>query len=106
MEISKAFGKTLRRIRDERGLTRERLAELAEVEYTFVYLLENGRRQPTLTTIFLLARALKIAPSKFIAEVEMAKPTYSGRGEKPTPAASKEKPAKKMVRIKRPVDSE
>lgn len=71
----------LRNIRDERKLTREKLAELAELDTTFIYFLETGRRQPSLKTVFLLARAFKIAPGKIIEQVAATNPIFSGRGE-------------------------
>ncbi len=70
MSYQVEFGLTLQKIRLERNLSQAELAELSEIDRTFISLLERGIRQPSLTTIFQLASALKIKPSLLIAELE------------------------------------
>jgi transcriptional regulator with XRE-family HTH domain len=70
MEISNAFGKALRDQRVKAGLTQEQLGLEADLRRTFVSLLELGQQQPTITTIFKLAKALNLSPSELISEVE------------------------------------
>jgi transcriptional regulator with XRE-family HTH domain len=70
MEISNAFGKALRDQRVKAGLTQEQLGLEADLRRTFVSLLELGQQQPTITTIFKLAKALNLLPSELISEVE------------------------------------
>ena len=70
MEITKAFSLTLLRIRKEKGLTHEKLAELAGLHPTTLSLLERNRRQPSITTVFRLANGLGIEPDAFIGEVK------------------------------------
>ena len=65
-----AFGKVLRRLRRERGLTQEQLGLEAELERNFISLIELGRNQPTLTTLFKLAKALDRTASYLIAQTE------------------------------------
>ncbi|NMX77820.1 helix-turn-helix transcriptional regulator [Pseudomonas sp. WS 5532] len=55
-----AFGRVLAELRRKRGLSQEKLGFEAEVDRTFISLLERGRRSPTLDTIFSLSRALDI----------------------------------------------
>ena len=64
------FGKTLSRLRREKGFSQEKLAELAGYDRTYISLLERGLRQPTLTTIFDLSKSLDIAPHQLIQIVE------------------------------------
>lgn len=64
-----AFAQVLRDARAEKGLTQEQLAFAADVDRTFVGLLETGKRQPTLSVIFALARSLGIKPEKLVGEV-------------------------------------
>jgi transcriptional regulator with XRE-family HTH domain len=40
------------------------------VQRNFISLIETGQNQPTITTIFKLANALGIKPSKLAAEAE------------------------------------
>ena len=70
MDVAQAFGKILREIRLEAGLTQEQLGLEAGIRRTFVSVLELGEQQPTLTTITKLAKALEIKPSAMIARVE------------------------------------
>jgi len=53
------------------GLTQEELADRAGVHRTYVSLLERDRKSPTMEVLFRLCKALHIAPSKFIARVEI-----------------------------------
>ena len=65
-----AFGQTMKKLRENAGISQEKLAELADLERTFISWLETGNRQATVTTIFKLSKAFKMKPSEFIAEVE------------------------------------
>jgi transcriptional regulator with XRE-family HTH domain len=65
-----AFGKVLRAVRREVGLTQEQLAHAAEIDRTFVSLIERGERQPTVRVIFRLAEALRVTPSRLIELTE------------------------------------
>jgi len=68
--IVEVFGKVLRELREANHISQEKLAEYCELDRTYISLLERGLRQPTITTIFKLAKALKISPSKLIEKVE------------------------------------
>jgi transcriptional regulator with XRE-family HTH domain len=67
--VEAIFGKVLRQIREERGLTQEKMAELADVDRTYIYRLENGLRSPSLDVIFRVADALKISPGAILDRV-------------------------------------
>ena len=71
MEIATAFGLVLRGLRKEAGLTQEGLGLDADLRRTFISLLELGRQQPTIQTIFKLSVALNKNPSDIIARVEV-----------------------------------
>jgi transcriptional regulator with XRE-family HTH domain len=64
------FGKVLRQIREEKGLTQEKIAELANVDRTYIYRLETGQRSPSLSIIFRIAKALKISPGTLLDRVD------------------------------------
>lgn len=70
MTIEEAFATVLRELRASKGLTQERLAFDAELDRTFVSLLERGKRQPSLATIFQLCRALETSPAQVVQRVE------------------------------------
>lgn len=65
-----AFGKVLRALRRDAGLTQEELSFRAEIERNYVSLIERGINQPTIRIIFKLAKALNTKPSKIFAMVE------------------------------------
>lgn len=61
-----AFGKHLRRIREERGLTLEKFAEAARMNYLQIGHIERGASDPKLSTILKLAKALNIRPDELL----------------------------------------
>lgn len=65
-----AFGKALRRLRNERGWSQERLGHQAALHRNYIGGVERGELNPSLTNIFKLARALDIEASKLLAVTE------------------------------------
>lgn len=68
--VAQSFGKVLASLRNERGLTQERLAERSGLHRTYISLIERGARQPTLSVIFELAGALDVQPSTLMRKTE------------------------------------
>jgi transcriptional regulator with XRE-family HTH domain len=60
----------LRAARKEARLTQEQLALAADVDRTFVSMIERGERQPTVRVIFRFAAALGVAPGRLIDMTE------------------------------------
>jgi transcriptional regulator with XRE-family HTH domain len=58
------FGKHVRKLRLDRGLSQEKLAELADLHRNYVGGVERGERNIGLLNIVTLARALKVKPGK------------------------------------------
>lgn len=63
------FAKRVRLRRHDLGLTQEQLAELSEFSVTYIGGIERGVRNPSLTSIVKLAKALKLNPSDLIDNV-------------------------------------
>jgi len=61
------FGAALRKLRIEKNLTQEQLAELCDVDRVSVGVWENSEKLPRLDTFFKLAKGLQISPEKFIS---------------------------------------
>lgn len=81
MEPAAAFGKVLRQLRMEAGLTQEQLGLEADLRRTYVSILELGQQQPTLTTIVKLAKALDRSATEIMGKVEAemaSRPTQRG----------------------------
>lgn len=70
MEPAVAFGRVLRQLRQEAGMTQEALGFDADLRRTYVSILELGQQQPSLGTILKLARALNQPGSILIGMVE------------------------------------
>jgi len=70
MSIEVAFGHVLRAKRKELGFSQESLALEAGIDRNFVSLLERGLNQPSLTTIFKIAKALQVDPAYMLIEVQ------------------------------------
>jgi len=63
------FGLNVRRLRLERKLSQEDLAELADLHRNYVSQIETGRRNVSLLNILKLARGLNVKPTKLIETI-------------------------------------
>lgn len=61
-EYVKAFGKNLRKLRLDRGLTCEALEEKTGIDFRQISRLERGERSPTISTMLILAKGLNLKP--------------------------------------------
>lgn len=68
--LEEQFGALLRRRREGAGLSQEKLAEEAGLHRTYISLLERGHRQPTITVVSQLAKALGTTMTSMVAELE------------------------------------
>jgi len=66
--IPQAFGRVLREYRLKAALSQEALALEAGIDRTFVSLLERGHRQPSLGTVFQLAKILRVSAATLVAK--------------------------------------
>ena len=70
MTIEEAFGEVIRELRKTKQLSQEKLADVSKLDRSFISLLECGHKQPSLITIFQLAKALNLSASKILSLVE------------------------------------
>jgi transcriptional regulator with XRE-family HTH domain len=68
MDMRKLVGRNFARIRQHKGLTQEQVEERSGFSQQYLSGLERGRRNPTVVTLFELARALGVS------HVELVKP--------------------------------
>ena len=60
-------GQNVRRIRTEKGMTQEQLAEASGLSQQYLSGLENGERNPTVITLFEVAQALHVSHEALVA---------------------------------------
>ncbi len=58
MDMRRLVGQNVRRIREQKGLTQEQFAEISGFSQQYISGLEQGRRNPTVITLYELAAAL------------------------------------------------
>ncbi|MCK8600146.1 helix-turn-helix domain-containing protein [Desulfoferrobacter suflitae] len=66
-ESQVAFGKRIRKLREQLGLTQTQLAEKANLSVKHLGEFERGRGNPTFATIENLAEALHVSPVEMFA---------------------------------------
>lgn len=59
--MRKLVGRNFARIRQEKQLTQEQVAERSGFSQQYISSLENGRRNPTVITLYELSRALGVS---------------------------------------------
>lgn len=61
MDMRRLVGRNVLRVRQEKGLTQERLAELCGHSQQYISGLEGGRRNPTVVSVYEIAQALGVS---------------------------------------------
>ena len=65
MSIQKKFGERVKELRLEKGLSQEKLANIAEIDRTYLPDIEQGNRNVSLAIIEKLSKAFKISIKDF-----------------------------------------
>ncbi|HUN95801.1 MAG TPA: helix-turn-helix transcriptional regulator [Bradyrhizobium sp.] len=66
MDMRKLVGENVKRLRQKRGLTQERFAEISGLSQQYLSGVERGQRNPTVVTLYELATALGVSPMDLI----------------------------------------
>jgi transcriptional regulator with XRE-family HTH domain len=75
------FAANLRRVREERGLSQERLAHAADLNMTHVAKIERSEREPGVRTVAKLASALQVSTAELFKGIDgRQKGGSAGRG--------------------------
>jgi transcriptional regulator with XRE-family HTH domain len=61
MDMRKLVAQNVKRIRLDKGLTQEQFSEISGFSQQYVSGLETGRRNPTIVTLYELAKALGVS---------------------------------------------
>lgn len=65
-QILKSFGDRIKKLRKEKGLTQEQLADEAQIERSYMGTIERGERNPTLLKVYKIAKALKVSAGQLL----------------------------------------
>lgn len=68
--ILASFGLNLRHWRETKDLTQEQLAEIADLDQTYISGIERGVRNPGIRNVVRLARALGISTARLLEGVD------------------------------------
>jgi transcriptional regulator with XRE-family HTH domain len=76
------FGRRLKSLRTETGLSQRELAQLTNLSANYIALLEAGKRSPSLPAIAVLASSLQVPINKLM-NFEILDPVEKKKGRKP-----------------------
>lgn len=76
MSLSIQFGKIVKSLREERGLSQEILADRADLNRSYVGEVERGTAMPSLGTVTKIAKALNLSPSNLLARYEASEQSH------------------------------
>jgi XRE family transcriptional regulator, regulator of sulfur utilization len=68
-DINRIVGERIRKIRREKGITQDHLAELAGLNRVHLYRLENGKQSMTLDTLKILADTLGVSVGRLLSRI-------------------------------------
>lgn len=64
MDIKEIFGKRVKLLRNQMGISQEELADRAEIDRTYITSVECGRRNISIVNVEKLSKALNVSLSK------------------------------------------
>jgi transcriptional regulator with XRE-family HTH domain len=69
-KLLKTFGRSIRRLRKQRGLSQEALAEACGLSRNYISDIERGVRNPGVLVLVALAKALRVPLRELVEEIE------------------------------------
>jgi transcriptional regulator with XRE-family HTH domain len=69
-DVRRKVGANLRRLRSDLGLSQSQVAELADLNRSYLSMVENGRRNISLDNLVALALALQVEPVVLLTMVD------------------------------------
>ena len=70
MDIRDVFGKNVRRLRESKGWSQDKLSEESGLHRTYISGIERGIRNPTIEIVREIALALKVKPEQLFKNEE------------------------------------
>ncbi|MEP1095918.1 MAG: helix-turn-helix transcriptional regulator [Cyclobacteriaceae bacterium] len=69
-ELKITIGKVLFDLRNEKGLSQEKLANLTDLDRSYISRIERGLQNPSVGNLFSISKALEVSPSEFVQLIE------------------------------------
>jgi two-component system response regulator len=79
IDVKKSFGETVKKLRNQLGISQEDLAERADLHRTYISDVERGSRNLSLENIERLAHALEVSVATLFAAKEITQPDKAAR---------------------------
>ena len=70
MPINAAVAETLRELREQKGVSQEKLADAIDSHQVYISEIENGKKIPSLPVLYKTARYFDLSLSELIALIE------------------------------------
>lgn len=65
-QILKKFGDNIKKLRLQKDMSQESLADASGIERSYMGTIERGERNPTLLKVYSIAKALKVSAAKLL----------------------------------------
>lgn len=65
-DVLEKFGDKMQKVRKSMGISQEELASRLSMHRTYVGMIERGERNPTIRTLYKVAKALKVKSSDLL----------------------------------------
>ena len=65
-DILEKFGQKIQKVRKEAGISQEQLAAKLAMHRTYIGMIERGERNPTIRTLYKIAKALGVKSSELL----------------------------------------
>lgn len=70
MNLNQIIGENIKTLRQEKKMSQENLAGIAEIDRRYIQSIEKGRRNISLNTLYKISKALDIKMSDIIIKIE------------------------------------
>lgn len=68
--LTEAISLVLKRLREDAGLSKRKLAEISSIDRVYLLQIEQGKYRPTLNSIFFLAEAFGMPAARLVDLIE------------------------------------
>lgn len=65
-DVLEKFGQKMQKVRKEAGVSQEELAAKLAMHRTYIGMIERGERNPTIRTLYKIAKALKVPSAELL----------------------------------------